>query len=951
MKKTQLTDAKRNIRRQIISYISIVVIALVAVSAYLGIAYPAVALRRGASDYLNRFYMWDLEVTSTLLMDQEDLDALRAVPGVKAVEPVFEVSAGLRLPHMIENVSVMSLTRDIATPELMEGRLPSAAGECAVEEELVKRHGLAIGQSITVENDDFAGTDPLLQKDYIITGVFHHPDHISFEVPATPYLLVADSSFSRDDLNGAFMKARILVADTPVDRFGDEYYNTVLPVEDAIEAMADERAQLRRDRLAAELEDSIREGREELDAAEQELQDAADQLETSKAELAEAEEQLQESKKLLDDGEAQLNEAQSRLDTEKDDFEAQKAAMPAPQVQQMEAVFLQKEEELQQNRDDWSRSRDTYLEGLTAYEDGKRELEAGERDYADGLNQVEDAKKALADAQRELDSLGSCHWVVLDNRCNTGIDFAKTNADSLSSISLSFSLIFLGIAALVIYSTIGRMVEEQRKLVGTAKAMGLYNREVFFKYLLFGVSATALGVLLGILFSFFGIQWLMLFSEGIPLTYGTVPPAFLPLETLVVILCALILSYLAVRFACAGLLRSSAITLMADAPPKGVRKTGRSASAKSLYTRLIFRNLRTDLLRVIVTTVSIAGCCLLLMAGFNLKFAISRVNPRQFGQIIRFDGELYFDRDKSASVEEDLQAVLERNGQASLAVQKTDAYFDGGEILNVATVITADADAITDFYGLLDYDTRRPLRLSDDGALVSGGFRDYFSLSAGDSFSLYDSDLNPVDVRIAGVFNNYLGHRVFFTPAGYQRFFEESAEPNCFLVRLDGMSLDELREQVQDIAGFHSLKDAAAERARFDIMSMLLNVIIVTLLILAAVMVYFILMNLTMTYIQRKTRELTVMRINGFTTRECIVYAAWDLLVTTVVGIAVGLAVGNRIGSWIARMLEGPYAQFVREPDLRTFVFSALITLVFSLIVNGYALGKIRNLKLADINS
>ena len=63
------------------------------------------------------------------------------------------------------------------------------------------------------------------------------------------------------------------------------------------------------------------------------------------------------------------------------------------------------------------------------------------------------------------------------------------------------------------------------------------------------------------------------------------------------------------------------------------------------------------------------------------------------------------------------------------------------------------------------------------------------------------------------------------------------------------------------------------------------------------------------------------------------------------------MAVGNRIGSWIARMLEGPYAQFVREPDLRTFVFSALITLVFSLIVNGYALGKIRNLKLADINS
>ncbi len=150
--------------------------------------------------------------------------------------------------------------------------------------------------------------------------------------------------------------------------------------------------------------------------------------------------------------------------------------------------------------------------------------------------------------------------------------------------------------------------------------------------------------------------------------------------------------------------------------------------------------------------------------------------------------------------------------------------------------------------------------------------------------------------------------------------------------------------------GFRSLKDATADRARFDIMSMILNVIIVTLLILAAVMVYFILMNLTMTYIQRKSRELTVMRVNGFSTRECIRYAAWDLVLTTLAGVALGLFFGIRIASWIERMLEGPYAQFVREPDLRTFLFSALITLFFSIVINGYALGTIRKLKLSDIN-
>ena len=86
MKKTQILDARRNIQVQMVSFISIVVIAMVAVSAYLGIAYPATALRKGTSDYYNRLRFWDLEVSSTLLMDEDDLEALRAIDGVGTVE-------------------------------------------------------------------------------------------------------------------------------------------------------------------------------------------------------------------------------------------------------------------------------------------------------------------------------------------------------------------------------------------------------------------------------------------------------------------------------------------------------------------------------------------------------------------------------------------------------------------------------------------------------------------------------------------------------------------------------------------------------------------------------------------------------------------------------------------------------------------------------------------------
>ena len=1071
MKATQALDARRNVKKQIVSYISIVVIAMVAVSAYLGIAYPAAALRKGASDYYGRFRFWDLEIVSTMLMDEADLEALRAIPGVKAVEGAYEVSGDLLLENRIENISIIGVPDAISLPELTEGRLPAAAGECAVEEELVSRYGLGIGEHVRVANEELVGIDPLPQKEYVITGIFRHPDHVSFQVPCTPYLMVAEDSFNLEDLDGAFMKARILVDGTPENRFTDAYTEAVRPVEDAVTAMADERAALRRERLVSEIEDKIREGQEQLDDAEKTLQDASAQIEQARADIKDAEQQLRDAeqdlkdaeqelldaeseitdgKKKLDDSEGQLYSAQNQLDAAQAQLDAQmeqmaqaqaaaaaaaaeqaaaagnpsampgsqaaadpaaisgnpsamsgnQSAMPgtsaarpgnaaaagpsatpgmpgpdpeaqAEQLRQAAEKLAQESAQLERMWNDWYYAGEEYLDGLAEIENarkkieqgkedveqgkqdieqGKRDLADGEQDYAQGQADYEDGKKQIADAQQELDDLGVCHWVILNNRCNVGCDFVKTNADSLSSISLSFSLIFMGIGALVIYSTIARMVEEQQKLVGTVKAMGFYNREISYKYLFFGVGATVIGVILGVLFSYFAMQKLLLFAEGIPLTFGTVPSAFLPVPTLAVLAGALALSVLAVLFAARTLLRSSAVTLMAGPQPKGLRGDGHVNTRKSLYSRLILRNMRTDSLRVAVTTVSIMGCCLLLVCGFNLKFAISRVNERQFGQIIRFEAELYYDSGKAVDAEEKLREILDREGLVSLAVKKEDLLFRGDDTISTGTVVVGDAGPLSAFYGMKDYETKEPLTLTDEGVLVSSGFTDYFDLHAGDSFLLYDAGMDQVNVQIAGVFGNYLSHRIFFTPAGYAASMGEEAEKNCFLVRLDGMSLDELQQLVQDVPGFRSLKDATADRARFDIMSMILNVIIVTLLILAAVMVYFILMNLTMTYIQRKSRELTVMRVNGFTTRECIRYAAWDLVLTTLAGVALGLFFGIRIASWIERMLEGPYAQFVREADWRTFLFSALITLFFSLVINGYALGTIRKLKLSDIN-
>ena len=1159
MTRTQLKDARRNIKKQLISFISIVVIAMIAVMAYLGIAYPAAAIKTYFENYYDRYRLWDLEVNSTMLMDDEDLEAIRALPGVKKAEALYQIDAALPLGDTMESVLILSTPQEISLPELLEGRLPEKPDECAIEQELVKRWGFSVGQRVNVETTPLAGIDPLLQKDFVITGVFKHPEHVSFMVSVKPYLLVLADSFNREGLEGAFMKTRILVEDAPKERFSEAYFNVVKPVENAIVSLADRQTQHRVDKFRAAIDEQLKEGRQKVDDGKQQLEDGRRQLEDGRRELEEKRKELEDGRRQVEDGRRELEEKRAELEDGRRKIEDGRRELEEKRkeledgrrkvedgrreleekrkeledgrrkiedgrkeleekrveledgrrkVEDGRRELEEKRKELEDGREKLTEARQTlddgwksiadaeaqlkdaaaqldeggkalaeaeiqlapirgladralslialfedtghhlpgavggvvqsyrdalqkysdgrmtwyfqgeeyldavalveqnrklltegeaeYASSLAQFEDGERQLAEGERQlrdaeqqladgerqfaegeqqlrdaeqrladgeqqFADGEQQLKDGEAELQDAERQikdgeaalqdgetaLDALGECKWVVLNDRGNAGYMYADTSAGNLSKLSLSFSLIFIAVGALVIYATIGRMVEEQRKLIGATKAMGLFNREIFGKYLSFGVGGTMLGVVLGILLSYFGMQPMIISAYKMFFVYDKILPVSMPLQTGIVFAGALAVSGLSVRVACTELLKSPAISLMQGKAPKSAKKTGRSAK-KSLYTRLILLNMRTDLSRVLVTTVSIMGCCMMLVAGFTMKYAVSRVNARQFGQIVEFEGELYFDGTRNENAEAELRAVLDREGLRYLPVRKADVIFQIGDTLSSGTAIVAEQGRLDGFYSLRDTESGEALGPTDGGVLVPGRLLEYYSLHVGDELMLYNTRMNRMEAPVTGSFNNYFGQLLFFTPAGYEAVFGEEAMHNCFLVRLGELSLDELQKKLTGIEGFESLLDAHAERERFDNLSAVLNLVIAMLLVLAAVMSYFILMNLSMTYIQRKTKELTIMRINGFTVAECVRYAAWDLVLTTAAGIVLGLAVGHPIAVAIVKLVEQSHLQFVREADVRTFIYCALIMLGFSVAINGFALSKIRNLKLSD---
>ena len=1126
MKRTQIIDAFRNIRSQSASFLSIMIIAMLSANAYLGIAFAAKALNRNVTRYYDAQNVQDLSIYSPLLLTNEDLAAVSALEGIADVEGSYETVAWTENgEHGTLKVSVLSAPERITLPVIQEGRMPETPQEAAVEVMLSQKQGLSVGDRIQLKGQ--SGGAPFLmdETEFVITGIFYHPDHINLDFMIPPYVIVSKDAFDSDLTEGAWSRARVRLADTPDDRFTEAYWDQVIPAEEQLKelsrerspkrgsevweryfreiedgerqlaeaetALADARGQLEDgNQLLEDSEQQIQEGWQQIEEAEQQILDADAQiaegeeklseaeaaaaadigrLETAKAELLKAAEELGIAPDQLDAAEARLRDALFELENGKSQLDEGKAKLDAgkEQVEQIiryaesfipedltiDDIKAIKEEihrrygidvsvipnepeaavnwiegearnwlyekfginagqkeydanlkkyqnglqAYEEGRNNYYYMGEQYLDALTAYEKGMKqvaeaelqlkdlydargELESKKTELEEARAQLEEKKRELQDAQRSLeegkaeleenrrlyeeklaeyesyreqiaeargliDKMEDGVWTVLSNHADSGYIFNESNARNLSSMSLTFSMVFIVIAAMVIYSGVGRMVDEQSRLVGATKAMGLYNREIFAKYLTFGLAATGIGLLLGIVVACFVMQRILLRIYNYYYHVNVSRLAFLPTQTVILIIGGLLVAALAVRFSTSRLLRSTAITLMNGTGPVSSHLRGKSGG--SLYSRLIRLNMLSDMKRVVVTIVSVAGCCTLLMAGFGLKYAVARIPDRQYGGVISFDVELTYDAENPAT-EAELLEYLDQAGMDGISVYQNSHLILMGETISDCSLICVDADQIEGFYNLRDLNGKGPMTLPEHGVLIPRRMAESFDLEKGDTLTLFDSKMHGHEVTVAGVFNNHFLHLVFASPAAYEEIFGSSAEQNCMFIKLNGKGFSELNDGVRNIDGVLTVASAEDGRMQLEKGSGAMNGVVALMIVCAALMAYFIQVNLAESYMIHKKKELVVMRINGFSVRECVHYAALEMIVTSVLGIVIGIPVGAGFGYIIIRSCEAEYMQLVRSVDWRSVLFSILITALFSLLINAAALRRIRTLKLSD---
>ncbi|MCR5090119.1 MAG: ABC transporter permease [Oscillospiraceae bacterium] len=994
MKKTQRKDALRTIRRQFVSYLSIIVIAGLAVNSYLGLSYSAEALRKNISAFYDELNYCDLKVFSNTLLTSEDLEAIRGTEGVVEAEPFRQTGVRLRTEANSLDVSVFSLTGSLSRAGLVRGRMPRSDDECVLESNTADRLRYKIGSRIVLRTPEGETAPFLRQPNFTVTGIVVYPDSVTPQMSEGYYLLVPPEAFDAEALDGAYTGAYVRTTEGGRDWFSEDYLAGVRTVEDGLNTLAEEREEIRdrelRDKAAREIRDAeedLAEAREKIEDGKAELRKARQDLDEGWAELEEQQAKVPDGQKRLDRMESSLNEGRAKLDLGAEYLDLMEQELEL-QLQQLlsgmaglpwldpdamreklyqESGYFEYRRQYQAAAQQYEESRnqyyylgEEYLDKLTALENARKKLEQGEADYRealdgliDGMVEYRDGSRELEKAKQSLADLEESRWTVMDCESNQGYLGAELQTDSIIKISRSLSVLFMFVGAMVIYAAVSRLVEEDSRIVGTMKALGLNNSEIMNKYNVFAVSSTLLGLLLGILVAYFLLQRIVLrlfrgffYAEQKFLV-------FLPVSSALVLLCGVLLAFVAAHLACSRLLRAEAIALVNGLSGReGPRRAARRYRllVRSLYTRMILLNMRTDVKRVSVSVTCIMGCCTLMMVGFTLKFDIDRTCPVQYEEITRYAVRLHFEPGVSETAGEELGQILTEEGFRYVPgrfAKKVPVEAKGNYSVVVLTCFDSeDAEAA---FSLRDSRTGEPLTLPEHGLLLMEHFSESYGAGPGDTVTLYDGRMMPTEATVGGIFENYVENLAFVSREAYREIYGTEATDNTLFVMGDKEAIRALKDRFEEVEGFSSLVSADANRGSVKKISYMADGIIVILSVSAVMMAFFVQLNLAESYVLKKKREMTVMRINGFTVSEVRIYISWEVYVITATGINLGMLLGAFLGNRFIRLLEMPILHYVKDPYWLTFVLAAAATALISLVIHTIAFRRIRYLKLSDM--
>ena len=463
MKKTRWIVLLRDIRKTWVSFLSIIVFVSLGVAIFLGIKWNEPALSQAMDRYLDEHRYHDLQMVFPYGFTEDDAAAVAALDGVSAVEGAYNAYGTAQVGGDRCILNIQSLTDTMDHAEVLEGELPAAADEVAVERLLAEALELHLGDTLPI--DALRGGKPCLKNsEFTITAIVEHPSFTRTETDysrgftdigdgsADGYVLVAKTAFDTEMYDGCF--SQLLIRGTGLDALnslGSVYQQKAGALKEKLEALGAQRAALRSDDLydrageqIADAEQELADGQQELESGKQEYADGEKRLDAAKVQIADGEKQIAENEKKLADGKQQYADGLAAYADGAAQLRAGRATLTAELEENGYPTDLDEaEKQLKTDREKAADIKDLLMRTLTQVELYNEDHDSASEEeikqilvdtlellgVSEDINveTTQDAKKAVEKAQEYLKKYGSD--AVVTATVNVLLPYLKLTAD------------------------------------------------------------------------------------------------------------------------------------------------------------------------------------------------------------------------------------------------------------------------------------------------------------------------------------------------------------------------------------------------------------------------------------------------------------------------------------------------------------------------------------------
>ena len=604
------------------------------------------------------------------------------------------------------------------------------------------------------------------------------------------------------------------------------------------------------------------------------------------------------------------------------------------------------------------------IEGQKELDKAKKQIEDSEKELEDAQSEINTNKEKLKDGREELnkekeklDDLNKSEYYFFDRTDNPGYSSYKDSITSIENISTVFPVFFFLIAVLICLTTMTRMVEENRGEIGTLKALGYNNIEISKKFIVYAsvasISGCILGILIGVNLFPFVINYAYQMIFMLPKFYIKYYPSYIIQSIVASIVCTVGASV----FVLMEELKSKPTDLMKIKAPKSGKKI-LLERITPLWRRLSFnqkvtlRNLFRYKQRMFMTVFGIAGCMAMLVTGFALKSSSDNIVTRQFGDIYKYQGIVVFDTDSTKEDKEyknTLNNIKGYEGRLDIHQESVTFKKENMNKQSATLYVPKSNKDLSDYIVLQDRKTKEKYTLSDDGVIITEKLSKLLQVSKGDSITLSDDDNNSYSLKVSDVAESYLGHSVYMSSNYYKKVFNKNVDYNANLLKLsDNINEDEVSTKLMNCKKVINVTFTSTIKKSSEDSTSNLGLVMLVIIIASGGLAFIVLYNLTNINVSERIRELSTIKVLGFYDNEVTMYIVRENIILTLLGILTGSSMGYLLYSFIIKTAETDIMMMIPDIYMDSYIYSGLMTFLFSAIVMIIMHKKLKNVNMID---